>query len=116
MPLEDKIARSFDMSGLAALYSDMYYTGIQMSLALGGPDLTMGMISPKFPQEYNPVDAILAPLGSGPSIAYDLGTSAYKFTKAIMTVQRFISNLPFARLWFWDFTNDLGRTVAGRLG
>lgn len=118
MPLEDKIARSFDMSGLAALYSDMYYTGIQMSLALGGPDLTMGMISPKFPQEYNPVDAILAPLGSGPSIAYDLGTSAYKFTQGDYDgAKDFISNLPFARLWFLrDFTNDLGRTVAGRLG
>ena len=118
MSIEDKIARTFDMSGLAAMYSDMYYTGIQMSLALGGPDLTMGMISPKFPQEYNPVDAVLAPLGSGPSIGYDLGKSAYKFTQGDYDgAKDFISNLPFARLWFLrDFTNDLGRSIAGREG
>ena len=119
MALEDKIARSFDMSGLAALYSDMYYTSIQTSLALGGPDLTMGLISPKFPQEKNYVDAVTAPLGAGVSITTDLARAAYTFSQGDYGegAKEFISNLPGARLWFMrDLVNDMSRGIAGRLG
>ncbi len=119
MALEDKVARSFDMSGLAALYSDMYYTSIQTSLALGGPDLTMGLISPKFPQEKNYVDAVTAPLGAGVSITTDLARAAYTFSQGDYGegAKEFISNLPGARLWFMrDLVNDMSRGIAGRLG
>jgi hypothetical protein len=119
MSLEDKMARSFDMSGLAALYSDMYYTSIQTSLALGGPDLTMGLISPKFPQEKNYVDAVTAPLGAGVSITTDLARAAYTFSRGDYGegAKEFISNLPGARLWFMkDLVNDMSRGIAGRLG
>ena len=119
MELEDKMARSFDMSGLAALYSDMYYTSIQTSLALGGPDLTMGLISPKFPQEKNYVDAVTAPLGAGVAITTDLARAAFMFTQGDYGegAKEFISNLPGARLWFMkDLVNDMSRGIAGRLG
>ncbi|BCV04202.1 MAG: hypothetical protein CM15mV81_060 [uncultured marine virus] len=61
MSLEDKMLRSFGYIWIGAFYSDMYYTFIQTSLALGGPDLTMGLVSPKFPQEKDYIDAATAP-------------------------------------------------------
>jgi len=37
MSFQDQLARSFDYSGVTALYSDMFYTAMSTSLALGGP-------------------------------------------------------------------------------
>lgn len=119
MSYEDRVARSFDMSGLAALYSDLYYTSIQTSLALGGPDLTMGLISPKFPQEKDYIDAATTFGGAGVSITSDLARAAFNFTQGNYGegAKDFISNLPGARLWFLkDQMNDMTRGIAGRLG
>ena len=118
MSLEDKMLRSFDTSGLAALYSDMYYTSIQTSLALGGPDLTMGLVSPKFPQEKDYIDAATAPLGAGVSVTTDLARGAAKFITGDYGegTKEFLANLPGARLWFIkDQVNDMSRAIAGRM-
>jgi len=119
MTLEDKMARAFDMSGLAALYSDTFYTAMHTSMALGGPDIGMGMISPKFPQEESYVDAIAGIGGSGVSITADLLKSMKMFMDGDYGegAKEFISNLPGARLWFLrDYVNDMSRGIAGRLG
>ena len=119
MTLEDKMARAFDMSGLAALYSDTFYTAMHTSMALGGPDIGMGMISPKFPQEKSYVDAVAGLGGSGVSITADLLKSMKSFLDGDYGegTKEFISNLPGARLWFLrDYVNDMSRGIAGRLG
>jgi hypothetical protein len=119
MTLEDKMARAFDMSGLAALYSDTFYTAMHTSMALGGPDIGMGMISPKFPQEKDYYDAVAGLGGSGVSITTDLVKSIGLFLKGDYGegTKEFISNLPGARLWFLrDYVNDMSRGIAGRLG
>ncbi len=119
MTLEDKMARAFDMSGLAALYSDTFYTAMHTSMALGGPDIGMGMISPKFPQKESTLDAVAGLGGSGVSITSDLVTSMGTFLSGNYGegAKEFISNLPGARLWFLrDFVNDMSRGIAGRLG
>ena len=36
MDFEDQFARAFDYSGIAPLYSDLFYTAMATSLALGG--------------------------------------------------------------------------------
>ena len=51
MSFQDQLARSFDLSGTAALYTDLLYTGMSTSLALGGPNITNGFLQPRFPQE-----------------------------------------------------------------
>ncbi len=68
---EDQFARSFDYSGIAPLFSDLFYTAMATSLALGGPNITGGLLEAKYPQEPNTVDAATAVLGAGPSIAVD---------------------------------------------
>ena len=84
MTLDEKIARSFDVSGVMALYSDLFYTSMGISMALGGPDIGMGIIKPKFQQEKNALDAITGVAGAGPSYAVDVGRGVAKFIKAIM--------------------------------
>ena len=116
MSIEDKIARSFDMSGLGAIYSDMFYTSMATSMALGGPNIGGGIVNPKYPQEKNYVDAATGFLGAGPSISVDLVRAAGEFTMGDTGegAKDFIRNLPFMRLWFLkEITNDMTRALAG---
>jgi len=116
MSFSDRFARSFDYSGLGVLYSDILYTGMATSMALGGPNITGGAISPKFPQEENYVDAATGVLGAGPSVTTDLGRGMYDIITGNYGegMKEVIRNAPFTRLWFLkdemnQYTRGLGR-------
>lgn len=64
MEPQDKIARSFDFSGLAALYSDLTYRAITMAHEMGITNETF--ISPKFKAEPDMLGA-LASFGGAPA-------------------------------------------------
>ena len=115
MSAQDKFARSFDMSGVMALYSDLFYTAMHTSLALGGPNITGGILAAKFPQEPSALDAVTGLAGAGPSWAADVGSGMYQFAsgeygEGAKTIAR---NAPFARLWFLkDDINQITRAWA----
>jgi hypothetical protein len=116
MAPQDKLARSFDMSGVAALYSDLFYTGLQTSLALGGPNFTGGLIAPRYPQQPNAVDAVTNITGAGSAWLADMGRSAAAFATGNYGegASMFINNLPFSNLWFIKGeVNELGRYMSG---
>lgn len=116
MTLDEKIARSFDASGIAALYSDLFYTSMGISMALGGPDIGMGIIKPKFKQDKNMLDAITGIAGAGPSYAVDVGRGLVKFLSGDFGEgsAELIRRLPFAQLHFLkDTTNETARAFAG---
>lgn len=116
MSWQDRFARSFDMSGVAALYSDLFYTGMHTSLALGGPDITGGFISPKFPQRQSLFDAATGLAGAGPSWLADVGEGMYEIYNGEYGdgARRIFRDLPFMRLWFIkDEVNQLTRAWAG---
>ena len=102
MSFQDKLARSFDYSGTAALYSDMVYTAMSTSLALGGPNLTGGLLEPRFPQEPNMFDALTGIGGAGTSIQSEILGGV----KDILTgnigagVAELVDSAPFTGLWF----------------
>ena len=110
MEWPDLLARSIDNSGLIAMYSDFYYRALHTSAQLGGPDIGMGTINPKFPVKPSVIDPVTDVLGAGPSIATDI-------TKGVMDVvqgnvsegsKQVVRNLPGARMWFWkDEMNQL---------
>ena len=103
------------MSGLAAMYSDMFYTSMQTSMALGMPPIDVG-ISPKFPQKEDFGDAITSVTGASTGLAYDQAKAVAQFIQGDYGAasKDFISNLPYMRLWFLkSFVNDLTRTIAG---
>jgi len=117
MSISDKIARSFDMSGMAALYSDAIYRSMETSMAMGGPDISMGLISPKFPQEKSYIDAATSVLGAGPSWGAEIGTGV----KELVTGEygegskRIMRNFPLARLWIWkDLMNEASNSFTAR--
>ena len=115
MSAQDRFARSFDMSGLMALYSDLMYTGMHTSLALGGPNITGGILSPKFPQEPSTLDAVTGLAGAGPSWATDVGRGMYQFANGEYGegAKQIARNAPFARLWFLkDDINQITRAWA----
>ena len=118
MSLPDKIARSFDMSGVAALYSDIFYTSMHVSAALGGPDVGMGLINPKRPVDEGKIEAALEVLGAGPSIGQEVGEGVYDFTGAITVkgAKKLIRSMPTARLWIWrDFMNEATNALSDTL-
>ena len=111
LPLEDRLARSFDASGLAAIYSDMMYTAMSTSLALGGPDITQGLLQPKYPQEENTFDAISGVGGAGFGIVQDYYEGIEELTtgETGKGVAQLIKSFPYMKLWFIkDKVNELG--------
>jgi hypothetical protein len=117
MSIEDKIARSFDMSGTAALYSDFMYTAMHTSMALGGPDISMGLLQPKFPQEENIADAVVGVLGAGPSIGLDVARGVGEFVTGNYGEgsKQIVRSMPLARLWIWkDFMNEASNAFTAK--
>lgn len=102
MSAQDRFARSFDMSGIMALYSDIFYTSMHTSLALGGPNITGGLLSPKYNQQASVMDAVTGLAGAGPSWGYDMGKAMINFASGEYGEggKDIVRNLPFARMWF----------------
>lgn len=110
MTWRDWFVRGFDQSGIAAIYTDIMYQSMQTSLSMGGPNISGGLIKPKFVDD-NGVAAAVGLAGAGPSVVYDyadalkellydgdFGEGAKKLWRA----------LPFTGLWFWkDEMNQL---------
>ena len=123
MSYSDQFARSFDYSGVATIYSDMFYTAMNTVSALGGPNITGGLLQPKFPQKPSTLDAATGLLGAGPSISTDLARGMYELTTGNVGKGsgEIIRNLPFARLWFLkskinEMTNMLESELDGPTG
>lgn len=115
MSAQDRIARAWDASGITALYSDLFYQSMHTSLALGGPNISNGILAPKFPQEPNTMDAITNVAGAGPSITTDIGRGIVDFASGNYGegAKQVVRNLPFARMWFWkDDMNAITRMWA----
>jgi len=123
LSFQDQFVRSLDYSGIMPLYSDMFYTAMTTTIALGGPNITGGALQTKFPQEADTLDAVTGVLGAGPSITTDLGRAVYEMTTGDIGEgsKDFIRNLPYARLWFLkgkvnELTNMLGEELDGPRG
>jgi len=112
MSIQDKFVRSLDMSGLGSIYSDLFYTSLHTSLALGGPNITAGLISPKYKTERNVADAIAGLAGAGPSWGLDMVNSLGLFLSGDYGegAKEFVRNLPGSNLWFLkDEVNQISR-------
>lgn len=101
MSVQDKMARTVDMSGLLSIYSDMFYTSMHTSLALGGPNITGGFLQPKFTGQ-TAGDAITGFAGAGPSWAKDMLSGVYSFASGDYGegAREIVRNLPGSNLWF----------------
>ena len=104
MAYSDRFARAFDQSGLLALYSDLLYTSMNTSMALGRGNYMEGVLEPKFPQDEDYIDAFTGVMGAGPSIAADLTINPLRdFLNgdAGEGMKTFARSLPFMRVWLW---------------
>ena len=111
LPIEDQLARSFDASGLAAVYSDLFYTAMSTSLALGGPDITQGILQPKYPQEENTFDAVSNVGGAGFGIVQDYyeGVDSLVNGETGEGLAKLLKAFPYMKLWFLkDTVNEIG--------
>jgi hypothetical protein len=112
MTWRDWFARGFDQSGIAALYSDMFYQSLHTGLALSGKNITGGLIQPKFPSD-DAYGATIGLGGAGPSIGYDYLEALKDMIAGDFSegAKNLIRTLPFMRLWFAkgtinEFTNN----------
>jgi len=116
MTISDKIARAFDASGYMAIWSDLFYTAMSTSAALDGPDLGMGILNPKFPQEPNVYDAVVGVAGAAPSWALDTGRAMREFLEGNYSegTALTIKQMPTANLWFLkNEVNEMSRAIRG---
>lgn len=118
MSFQDQFARSFDYSGVAAIYSDLFYTAMSTSLALGGPNVTGGFLQPRYPVEPSGAEAATGILGAGPSYTYDVGKGVWDMLNGEVSEgsKDLIRNLPFARLWFLKgMVNNMTNALSDKL-
>ena len=110
LEFKDQFARALDYSGLMPLHTDLAYTAMATSLALGGPNITGGFVAPKYPQEPNLSDALTGIGGAGPSIALDYYRAFADLISGNYNdgVKDLVRVLPFAQIfWYKDFVNNM---------
>lgn len=113
MSVQDKAARTIDSSGLLSLYSDLFYTTMQTTLAMGGPNITGGFLSPKFKSKGGTSDAIFNLAGAGPNWAADLLSGVYSFASGDYAGggRDIVRSLPANNLWF--LKGEINQIVRG---
>ena len=75
MEWQDKMARSFEYSGLAAIHSDLFYESMHTILSLSGKNITGGFLQPKFTEDT--LETAIGLGGAGPSYGYDVVDGIY---------------------------------------
>lgn len=134
MSYEDRFARSFDYSGLASMHSALFYEALHTSMALGGPDISMGMLRPKYNvTEDGAAETVIGLGGAGPSIFWDYTTNGFTlatgkefdYTNGVMQYingdrgaagKQIIRQLPFAYLPYTEgMARELGNLLDDRL-
>lgn len=118
LSFQDKFSRAFDYSGIASLHSDLFYTAMSTTLALGGPNITGGALQPRYPQEPSVVDALTGLGGAGPSIGMEYGRGMANMLTGNVGEgsKEFIRALPFSNLWMWkDTVNKYTRMLEDEL-
>lgn len=130
---QDKMMRAFDYSGLASLYSGLFYESMHTSLAVGGPDITGGFLQPKFNTKNKGLESVVGLSGAGPSYFYDFASNSFElafdhkldYSDGVAefingdrgnAAKGLIRQLPFARIPWWkqqvyEFTNAIDRNV-----
>jgi hypothetical protein len=80
------------------------YTAMSTSLALGGPNLTGGILEPRFPQKPSKIDAITGITGAGTSTAADIGRGIVDIATGNIGkgTAELIDNGPMTGLFFID--------------
>ncbi len=84
-------------------------------MALGGPNITGGVLSPRFPQKPSMIDAVTGLTGASSSWVADMARSGAAFANGEYGegASMFIKNLPFSNLWFLrGEVNEMARTLS----
>jgi len=118
MSFEDKLARSFDASGLAALHSDIAYTILNNATALGYVNDENFRISPKYkvPTEGAEKNLDIAGQWIGPAggLAGDIALGLYQLHNEDYSegTETLINTVPGRSLWFLKgYFSELKRHV-----
>lgn len=116
MSMQDRMLQSFEYSGVAALYMDLFYEALHTTLALRGENITGGFISPKYKDTAH--ESLVGIMGAGPSHTFDIGQAINEMLRGdlgkgasdLMKISPFLS-LPY----FKNSVKDLGAAIDERL-
>ena len=108
MEPSDRIARAFDYSGLAPLYSDLVYSSMQQAVSAGREPMMGKFVNPKYEAEPNPIDFLTGITGPATSTLQDIGESAVdifngELGQGFGKLQR---NIPLNEVIFMDFIRN----------
>jgi hypothetical protein len=116
MSMQDKMLQSFEYSGVAAIYMDLFYESLHTILAVRGENITGGFISPKY--QDTATDSLVGLFGAGPSHTFDMGKAIMEMLNGdfghgasdLMKILPFLS-LPYIK----SHVRDLGAAIDERL-
>jgi hypothetical protein len=116
MQPQDRLAKAFDQSGIAALYSDTFYTLMQLGNTGFGVNISGGMFAPRFREDPNALDAITGITGASSGWALGMGRAAYNVATGNFGegAAEFTDNMLFQNMWLWKSDmNELSRWFRG---
>ena len=108
MDPEDKALRAFDFSGLAALYSDVFYRSLEMGMAFDISNPTP--FSPKFTEDPDAVGGVVSIFGAPADYAYGFVKSARDFVRGEYEegTEQLVRQIPLIwNMFIKDTMNDI---------
>lgn len=113
MDVEDKALRAFDFSGLASLYSDLFYRYLDTSMAFDLANPTP--FEPRFKEEPDPVRGVVSFGGAPADYVYGFVKSGKDFADGNYGdgAEEFIRGIPL----IWNmFTREIARDIKDNIG
>lgn len=102
-PLQDKVARAFDLTGMGGIWMDLVYRSLSMGEASGFGNPTGGFLSPRFPPEQGVASVVQEVMGPSSSWLYDTGEAIGDLFEGKMSegASDLIRQMPGSTLFYW---------------
>lgn len=112
MDAEDKVLRTFDYSGLAALYSDLVYRGLEMGMAFDISNPTP--FEPRFTEDPDAIGGVVSIFGAPADYSYGFVKSLQNFARGNYEdgMEQAVSQIPLiGNFMIKEWTNDLKQAL-----
>lgn len=112
MDAEDKVLRTFDYSGLAALYSDLVYRGLEMGMSFDISNPTP--FEPRFTEDPDAIGGVVSIFGAPADYSYGFVKSLQNFARGNYEdgMEQAVSQVPLiGNFMIKEWTNDLKQAL-----
>lgn len=103
MPLQDKLTRAFDITGMGGIWMDLVYRSLSMGEATGLGNPSGGILSPRFPPDAGPMSVAQEIMGPSSSYAFDTASAITDLVSGNLSegASNLVKQMPGSTLFYW---------------